>query len=122
MPNYLVNFIVRKILHNTITLNKNLNTACPDSSGERQTPKPKNAKSEIAVALSRVIFPISKKFNLHNKQSFNIRRYQMYYTGIDLHKFTSYLTTVDSSGRKVKQENLKNAAHNFIQYFSDSWR
>ena len=22
----------------------------------------------------------------------------MYYTGIDLHKFTSYLTTVDSSG------------------------
>ena len=43
----------------------------------------------------------------------------MYYTGIDLHKFTSYLTTVDSSGRKVKQENLKNAAHNFIQYFSD---
>ena len=43
----------------------------------------------------------------------------MYYTGIDLHKFTSYLTTVDSIGRIVKQENLKNAAHNFIQYFSD---
>lgn len=42
----------------------------------------------------------------------------MYYTGIDLHKFTSYLTTVDSSGIIVKQENLKNAAHNFIQYFS----
>ncbi|HSR16756.1 MAG TPA: IS110 family transposase [Ignavibacteriaceae bacterium] len=41
----------------------------------------------------------------------------MYYTGIDLHKFTSYLTTVDSSGAIVKQENLKNAAHNFIQYF-----
>ena len=41
----------------------------------------------------------------------------MYYTGIDLHKFTSYLTTVDSSGRIIKQENIKNAAHNFIQYF-----
>jgi transposase len=42
----------------------------------------------------------------------------MYYTGIDLHKFTSYLTTVDSSGAIVKQENLKNVAHNFIQYFA----
>jgi transposase len=41
----------------------------------------------------------------------------MYYTGIDLHKFTSYLTTVDSSGAIIKQENLKNAAHNFVQYF-----
>ena len=42
----------------------------------------------------------------------------MYYTGIDLHKFISYLTTVDSSGAIIKQENLKNVAHNFIQYFS----
>ena len=42
----------------------------------------------------------------------------MYYTGIDLHKFTSYLTTVDSSGALIKQENLKNAAHNFVQYFN----
>lgn len=42
----------------------------------------------------------------------------MYYTGIDLHKFTSYLTTVDSSGAIVKQENLKNVAHSFVQYFS----
>jgi transposase len=42
----------------------------------------------------------------------------MYYTGIDLHKFTSYLTTIDSSGDIVKQENLKNVAHNFVQYFS----
>ena len=44
----------------------------------------------------------------------------MYYTGIDLHKFTSYLTTVDSSGAIVKQENLKNVAHNFIQYFGSN--
>ena len=42
----------------------------------------------------------------------------MYYTGIDLHKFSSYLTTVDSSGAIVKQENLKNVAHNFVQYFT----
>ncbi len=42
----------------------------------------------------------------------------MFYTGIDLHKFTSYLTTVDSSGAIVKQGNLKNVAHNFVQYFN----
>jgi transposase len=42
----------------------------------------------------------------------------MYYTGIDLHKFSSYLTTVDSSGVIIKQENLKNVAHNFVQYFN----
>jgi transposase len=42
----------------------------------------------------------------------------MYYTGIDLHKFTSFLTTVDSSGAIVKRENFKNIAHNFIQYFN----
>lgn len=43
----------------------------------------------------------------------------MYYTGIDLDKFTSYLTTVDSSGNIVKEANIKNVAHNFVQYFSD---
>ena len=42
----------------------------------------------------------------------------MYYTGIDLHKFTSYLTTVDLAGDIVKQQNLKNIDHNFIQYFN----
>ncbi len=42
----------------------------------------------------------------------------MYFAGIDLHKFTSYLTTVDSTGNIVKQENLKNVLHNFIQYFN----
>ena len=41
----------------------------------------------------------------------------MYYTGIDLHKFTSFLTTVDSSGKIIKQQNIKNVGHNFIQYF-----
>jgi len=43
----------------------------------------------------------------------------MYYTGIDLHKFTSFLTTVDESGKIIKQQNIKNLSHNFIQYFSD---
>lgn len=43
----------------------------------------------------------------------------MYYTGIDLHKFTSYLTTVDSSGNIIKQQNIKNLDHNFVQYFSN---
>jgi len=42
----------------------------------------------------------------------------LYYTGIDLHKFTSYLTTVDSSGNIVKQDNIKNVEHNFVQYFN----
>ncbi len=42
----------------------------------------------------------------------------MYYTGVDLHKFASYLTTVDSSGINVIQENIKNVAHNFVQYFN----
>jgi transposase len=41
----------------------------------------------------------------------------MYYTGIDLHKFTSYLTTVDSLGNIICQQNLKNVDHNFVQYF-----
>lgn len=43
----------------------------------------------------------------------------MYYTGIDLHKFSSYLTTVDSSGNIIKQADIKNVNHNFAQYFSD---
>jgi transposase len=42
----------------------------------------------------------------------------MYYTGIDLHKFTSYLTTVDSLGNIICQQNLKNVDHNLVQYFN----
>ena len=41
----------------------------------------------------------------------------MYYTGIHLHKRSSYLTTVDDSGKIVKQKDIKNVDHNFIQYF-----
>lgn len=43
----------------------------------------------------------------------------MFYTGIDLHKHSSYLTTVDSSGNIIKQADIKNVYHNFVQYFSD---
>jgi len=43
----------------------------------------------------------------------------MYYTGIDLQKFTSYLTTVDPNGNIVKQSNLKNNDFEFVQYFAD---
>ncbi|HKB87456.1 MAG TPA: IS110 family transposase [Ignavibacteriaceae bacterium] len=42
----------------------------------------------------------------------------MYYTGIDLHKFTSFLTTVEPDGNVVKKDNFKNLPQNFIQYFS----
>jgi transposase len=42
----------------------------------------------------------------------------MYYTGIDLHKFTSFLTTVESNGKVVKKDNFKNIPQNFIKYFS----
>ena len=31
----------------------------------------------------------------------------MYYTGIDLHKFTSFLTTVEPDGNILKKENFK---------------
>ena len=42
----------------------------------------------------------------------------MYYTGIDLHKFTSFLTTVESNGNIIKKDNIKNTTQNFIQYFN----
>ena len=42
----------------------------------------------------------------------------MYYTGIDLHKFTSFLTTVEYDGKVVKKDNFKNVPQNFIQNFS----
>jgi len=42
----------------------------------------------------------------------------MYYTGIDQHKNTSYLTTVDSKGIIIKQSNLKNTSFNILNYFN----
>jgi transposase len=41
----------------------------------------------------------------------------MYYTGIDLHKHTSYLTTVNDKGIIIKQANLKNNPHDILNYF-----
>ncbi|NOX64822.1 MAG: IS110 family transposase [Chlorobi bacterium] len=42
----------------------------------------------------------------------------MYYTGIDQHKRTSYLTTVDSKGIIIQQANLKNTCHDILNYFN----
>ena len=41
----------------------------------------------------------------------------MYYTGIDLHRKTSFLTTVDSNGRIVKKANLCNDEARILEYF-----
>jgi transposase len=41
----------------------------------------------------------------------------MYYTGIDLHRKTSFLTTVDSEGRVVKKGNLINDEPTILEYF-----
>jgi transposase len=43
----------------------------------------------------------------------------MYYTGIDLHKSSSFLTTVDATGNIIKQADIKNIDFNFVQYFTD---
>lgn len=42
----------------------------------------------------------------------------MYYTGIDQHKRTSYLTTVDNDGVIVNQANIKNTTHDILNYFN----
>jgi hypothetical protein len=41
----------------------------------------------------------------------------MYYTGIDLHRKTSFLTTVDSKGQIIKKDNLKNDEARILEYF-----
>lgn len=42
----------------------------------------------------------------------------MYYSGIDLHKDNSYITTIDSKGKIIKQERLVNERTIIIDYFS----
>jgi transposase len=42
----------------------------------------------------------------------------MYYSGIDLHKDNSYITTVDDTGEIVKQERLHNVPDLIIGYFA----
>lgn len=41
----------------------------------------------------------------------------MYYTGIDLHRKTSFITTVDSDGQIVKKANLPNDEPTILDYF-----
>ena len=41
----------------------------------------------------------------------------MYYTGIDLHKKTSFITTVDQKGKIVARANLPNVKKNILDYF-----
>lgn len=43
----------------------------------------------------------------------------MYYTGIDLHKKTSFITTIDERGQVVKRANLKNVTNEILNYFDD---
>lgn len=42
----------------------------------------------------------------------------MYYTGIDLHKKTSFLTTIDKNGTIVFRANLKNDEEHIFDYFT----
>jgi len=41
----------------------------------------------------------------------------MYYTGIDLHKKTSYITTIDENGKIVSKGNFKNIESDILDYF-----
>jgi len=41
----------------------------------------------------------------------------MYYTGIDLHKKTSFITTIDESGKIVSRRNFANREQDIIDYF-----
>jgi transposase len=42
----------------------------------------------------------------------------MYYTGIDLHKKTSFITTIDESGQVVFRRNFSNQKEQILNYFN----
>jgi hypothetical protein len=42
---------------------------------------------------------------------------QMYYTGVDLHKKTSFITSIDPTGKTVKKANIHNAEEAILDYF-----
>jgi len=42
----------------------------------------------------------------------------MYYTGIDLHKKTSFITTIDADGKIISRANLQNVENAILAYFS----
>ncbi|MBU1096424.1 MAG: hypothetical protein KKB34_08085 [Bacteroidetes bacterium] len=46
----------------------------------------------------------------------------MNFAGVDVHKFTSHLTIVYSSCKKIKQLNIINVDYNFVQNFSSILR
>ena len=41
----------------------------------------------------------------------------MYYTGIDLHKKTSFITTIDAGGKIITRANLHNVEEDILAYF-----
>jgi len=43
----------------------------------------------------------------------------MYYTGIDLHKKTSFITTIDAHGKIVTRANLQNVEEDILAYFAN---
>ena len=43
----------------------------------------------------------------------------MYYTGIDLHKRTSFITTIDADGKMVRRANLQNVEEDILAYFAN---
>lgn len=43
----------------------------------------------------------------------------MYYTGIDLHKKTSFITTIDDSGKVVFRRNFTNQEEHILDYFQN---
>jgi len=43
----------------------------------------------------------------------------MYYTGIDLHKKTSFITTIDACGKIVSRANLQNVEEDILAYFAN---
>jgi transposase len=43
----------------------------------------------------------------------------MYYTGIDLHKKTSFITTIDATGKIVTRANLQNVEEDILAYFAN---
>ena len=42
----------------------------------------------------------------------------MYYTGIDLHKKTSYITTIDENGKIIAKGNMHNLEEAILDYFA----
>jgi len=42
----------------------------------------------------------------------------MYYTGIDLHKKTSFITTIDARGKIISRANLQNVEEDILAYFA----